>query len=151
MPTLNWIDKDAVVKHHQDVPYRLLESVPALSCGDSSSGNLIVQGDKSETVAGLSPEGSGYTPNALDSSLRGTDAFGESPLMGVFEGRAIYLLYNGILKDKLKDKSVAGGNLLTGPVFDVLAPFDGPKTIYAVWAPRACSASRLRSNRRLTH
>ncbi|EQD63974.1 adenine specific DNA methylase [mine drainage metagenome] len=43
------------------------------------------------------------------------------------EGRAIYLLYNGILKDK----SVAGGNVLTGPVFDLLPRFDGPKVIYA--------------------
>ncbi|PKO72964.1 MAG: site-specific DNA-methyltransferase [Betaproteobacteria bacterium HGW-Betaproteobacteria-17] len=50
-----------------------------------------------------------------------------SPLLGVHEGRAIYLLYNGILKDK----SVAGGNVLTGPVFDVLPKFAGPKVIYA--------------------
>ena len=27
MPTLNWIGKDAVVKHHNDVPFRLLEPV----------------------------------------------------------------------------------------------------------------------------
>jgi len=52
---------------------------------------------------------------------------GDSPLLGAHEGRAIYLLYNGILKDK----SVAGGNVLTGPVFDVLPTFAGPKTIYA--------------------
>jgi adenine-specific DNA-methyltransferase len=71
--------------------------------------------------------GGGYTPSEEDARLRGTDAFGASPLLGLFEGRAIYLLYNGILKDK----SVAGGNVLTGPVFDVLPPFDGPKTIYA--------------------
>jgi hypothetical protein len=25
LPTLNWIGKDAVVRHHQDVPFRLLE------------------------------------------------------------------------------------------------------------------------------
>ena len=52
---------------------------------------------------------------------------GDSPLLGVHEGRALYLLYNGILKDK----SVGGGNVLTGPVFDVLPRFDGPKVIYA--------------------
>lgn len=51
----------------------------------------------------------------------------DSPLLGVHEGRAIYLLYNGILKDK----SVAGGNVLTGPVYDVLPKFAGPKVIYA--------------------
>jgi site-specific DNA-methyltransferase (adenine-specific)/adenine-specific DNA-methyltransferase len=51
----------------------------------------------------------------------------DSPLLGVHEGRAIYLLYNGILKDR----SVSGGNVLTGPVFDVLPKFDGPKVTYA--------------------
>ena len=44
MPTLNWIGKEAVVKHHKEVPFRLLEPVPGLSCGDAASGNLIVQG-----------------------------------------------------------------------------------------------------------
>lgn len=51
----------------------------------------------------------------------------DSPLLGLHEGRAIYLLYNGILKDR----SVAGGNVLTGPVFEVLPKFAGPKVIYA--------------------
>lgn len=51
----------------------------------------------------------------------------DSPLLGIHEGRAIYLLYNGILKDK----SAAGGNVLTGPVFDALPPFEGSKVIYA--------------------
>jgi site-specific DNA-methyltransferase (adenine-specific)/adenine-specific DNA-methyltransferase len=51
----------------------------------------------------------------------------DSPLLGVHEGRAIYLLYNGILKDR----SIAGGNVLTGPVFDMLPKFAGPKVIYA--------------------
>jgi len=50
-----------------------------------------------------------------------------SPLLGVHEGRAIYLLYNGILKDP----SAAGGNVLTGAVFDRLPKFAGPKVIYA--------------------
>ena len=31
MPTLNWIGKEAVVRHHKDVPFRLLEPVPELS------------------------------------------------------------------------------------------------------------------------
>ena len=51
----------------------------------------------------------------------------DSPLLGIHEGRAIYLLYNGILKDR----SVGGGNVLTGPVYDILPRFDGPKVIYA--------------------
>ena len=31
MPTLNWIGKEAVVKHHKDVPFRLLEPASELS------------------------------------------------------------------------------------------------------------------------
>jgi adenine-specific DNA-methyltransferase len=50
-----------------------------------------------------------------------------SPLLGIHAGRAIFLLYNGILKDK----SLGGGNVLTGPVFDLLPKFPGPKVIYA--------------------
>lgn len=63
---------------------------------------------------------------------------GDSPLLGVHEGRAIYLLYNGILKDK----SVGGGNVLTGPVFDVLPAFAGPKVIYAAANRMGARATR---------
>jgi adenine-specific DNA-methyltransferase len=59
MPTLNWIGKDAVVKHHKDVPYRLLEPVPALSAGDATSGNLIVQGDNLDALKALLPRYAG--------------------------------------------------------------------------------------------
>ena len=59
MPTLNWIGKDAVVKHHKDVPYRLLEPVPELSCGDPASGNLIVQGDNLHALKALLPRYAG--------------------------------------------------------------------------------------------
>jgi len=59
MPTLNWIGKEAVVKHHKDVPYRLLEPVPELSCGDATSGNLIVQGDNLHALKALLPHYAG--------------------------------------------------------------------------------------------
>ena len=59
--------------------------------------------------------GTGYTGKA------------NSPLLGIFEGRAIYLLYNGILKDLTEQ----GGNILTKQVYDVLPKFDGGKVIYA--------------------
>ena len=49
-----------------------------------------------------------------------------SPLLGVHEGRAVYLLYNGILKDK----STGGGNTLTSPLLAELPPHEGPKTVY---------------------
>ena len=48
-------------------------------------------------------------------------------MLGVHDSRAIYLLYNGILKDR----TVAGGNVLTVPVFEILPKFAGPKVIYA--------------------
>ncbi|MDD2741360.1 MAG: site-specific DNA-methyltransferase [Rhodocyclaceae bacterium] len=51
----------------------------------------------------------------------------DSPLLGIHENVAVYLLYNGILKDK----SVAGGNVLTASVFDILPKFAGSKVIYA--------------------
>jgi adenine-specific DNA-methyltransferase len=59
MPTLNWIGKEAVVKHHKEVPFRLLEPVPDLSCGDSQSGNLIVQGDNLHALKALLPRYAG--------------------------------------------------------------------------------------------
>ncbi len=63
MPTLNWIGKDAVVRHHRDVPFRLLEPVPALSCvpasGAGDSGNLIVQGDNLHALKALLPRYAG--------------------------------------------------------------------------------------------
>ncbi len=52
-----------------------------------------------------------------------------SPLLGVHEGRAIYLLFNGILGDKRPE----GGNVLTSAVLKAIneiLPFMGPKTVY---------------------
>lgn len=49
-----------------------------------------------------------------------------SPLLGIREGHAVYLLYNGILKDR----SASGGNVLTTPLLQELPTHDGPKTIY---------------------
>lgn len=59
MPSLNWIGKDAVEKHHKDVPVRLLEPVPELSCGDANSGNMIVQGDNLHALKALLPRYAG--------------------------------------------------------------------------------------------
>ena len=62
----------------------------------------------------------------------------DSSLLGIHEGRAIYLLYNGILKEM----SLGGGNVLTGPVFDMLPKFVGPKVIYAAANRMGVRASR---------
>jgi site-specific DNA-methyltransferase (adenine-specific)/adenine-specific DNA-methyltransferase len=50
----------------------------------------------------------------------------DKPLLGVAHGTGVYLLYNGILKDKSPD----GGNVLTQPILDGLPPHEGPKVIY---------------------
>ena len=59
MPELNWIGKAAVVKHHKEVPFRLLEPDPELSCGDPESGNLIVEGDNLHALKALLPRYAG--------------------------------------------------------------------------------------------
>lgn len=50
----------------------------------------------------------------------------KSPLLGVHDGIAYYLLYNGILGDK----AVNGGNVLTHTILKDLPKHDGPKVIY---------------------
>jgi len=50
----------------------------------------------------------------------------DSPLLGVHDGVAYYLLFNGILGDKRPD----GGNVLTSKVLHGLPAHDGPRVIY---------------------
>ena len=47
MPTLEWIGKDKVINHHQDVAYRVLERQYSYSAEgqtetDNGSGNMII-------------------------------------------------------------------------------------------------------------
>lgn len=51
---------------------------------------------------------------------------GKTPLIGVARGTAVYLLYNGVLKDK----NPKGGNVLTLETLRMLPPHDGPKIVY---------------------
>jgi site-specific DNA-methyltransferase (adenine-specific)/adenine-specific DNA-methyltransferase len=62
-----------------------------------------------------------------------------SPLLGVNEGTAVYLLFNGVLGDKRID----GGNVLTTPVLRSLPPHDGHKVIYG----EGCRLGRARLKR----
>lgn len=55
MPTLNWIGKEAVQKHHLEIPFRLLEYDENLSSGVADSDNLIVQGDNLHALKALLP------------------------------------------------------------------------------------------------
>lgn len=50
----------------------------------------------------------------------------KSPLLGIHNGVAYYLLFNGILGDKKPD----GGNVLTQKVLDSLPVYEGKKVIY---------------------
>lgn len=51
---------------------------------------------------------------------------GKSPLVGIHNGTAVYLLFNGILGDK----RVNGGNILTSMTLKSLPPHDGFRVIY---------------------
>ncbi len=69
--------------------------------------------------------GSGERP-PLAKGDSGGFAVGRTPLLGIHNGTAYYLLYNGILGDKRPD----GGNVLTGKLLHQLPQHDGPKVIY---------------------
>lgn len=61
MPTLNWIGKDKVINHHQDVPYRLLERKYSYDekgqhLYDNGSENKIIKGDNLEALKSLLPQ-----------------------------------------------------------------------------------------------
>ena len=61
MPTLNWIGKEKVINHHQDVPYKILEPQYGFVDGvqqsePNNSGNMIIHGDNLEALKSLLPE-----------------------------------------------------------------------------------------------
>jgi adenine-specific DNA-methyltransferase len=59
MPTLNWIGKDKVINHHQDVQYKVLEqqyTYPTLPKGEHTSENKIIHGDNLEALKSLLPQ-----------------------------------------------------------------------------------------------
>lgn len=64
----------------------------------------------------------------------------KSPLLGIHNGVAYYLLFNGILGDKKPD----GGNVLTQKVLDTLPSFEGKKVIYG--EATRMNAEKLKAN-----
>lgn len=61
MPTLNWMGKDKVVNHHNDVPYKVLEqkySFDNKGKHEDSNGseNMIIHGDNLEALKSLLPK-----------------------------------------------------------------------------------------------
>lgn len=53
MPTLDWIGKNKVINHHQEVPFRVLEKQYTYGADDSE--NMIVHGDNLEALKALLP------------------------------------------------------------------------------------------------
>jgi adenine-specific DNA-methyltransferase len=53
MPVLNWLGKDKVINHHQQVPYRVLE--PQYAYGQTESGNMLIHGDNLDALKALLP------------------------------------------------------------------------------------------------
>jgi site-specific DNA-methyltransferase (adenine-specific)/adenine-specific DNA-methyltransferase len=66
-------------------------------------------------------------------------ATGKTPLLGVYNGTAVYLLFNGVLGDKQPN----GGNVLTNDVLRNLPAHDGTRVIYGT----ACRLSPQRLKR----
>ena len=61
MPTLNWIGKDKIINHHQEVPYKVLNHEYGFSENGKinttiDSGNLIINGDNLEALKSLLPK-----------------------------------------------------------------------------------------------
>lgn len=54
MPTLNWIGKEKVINHHQDVPYKTLKEIYTFN--NTSSENMIIHGDNLEALKSLLPK-----------------------------------------------------------------------------------------------
>jgi adenine-specific DNA-methyltransferase len=55
LPELNWIGKQHVVNHAEEVPFRLLRKEPGSSEGVADSGNMVVHGDNLEALKALLP------------------------------------------------------------------------------------------------
>ena len=53
MPTLEWIGKEKVINHHQQVPYRVLEEKYTYNA--EKSDNMIIRGDNLEALKALLP------------------------------------------------------------------------------------------------
>ena len=61
MPTLEWIGKEKVINHHQEVPFRVLERQysfdgSGIHTEDNESENKIIHGDNLEALKALLPE-----------------------------------------------------------------------------------------------
>lgn len=93
MPALNWIGKDAIVKHLKEVPFRLREPGSDLSCGDSL-GQLPGGADQSGPILAVGCKG----------AQRGAGAEDDESILGLRanlpEGRCRFVEVKVRVKDK---------------------------------------------------
>ena len=54
MPTLEWIGKEKVINHHQEVPFRILEKKYTYNAENSE--NMIIHGDNLLALKSLLPQ-----------------------------------------------------------------------------------------------
>jgi len=55
VPILDWMTRGGDVRAAAEVPYRLLEAVPALNGGDGDAANMLIQGDNLDALKALLP------------------------------------------------------------------------------------------------
>lgn len=60
MPTLEWIGKEKVINHHQEVPFRVLDRQYSFDengqhAEDNGSENIIIHGDNLDALKALLP------------------------------------------------------------------------------------------------
>ncbi len=55
MPLLHWLTRDKDIHAASETPYRLLEEVRELSCGERDTANMLIQGDNLDALKALLP------------------------------------------------------------------------------------------------
>jgi adenine-specific DNA-methyltransferase len=73
MPTLEWIGKEKVLNHHQQMPFRVLEQQYTYNA--EKSDNKIIRGDNLEALKALLPQYEGqvkciYIENLIRSMIQ---------------------------------------------------------------------------------
>jgi site-specific DNA-methyltransferase (adenine-specific)/adenine-specific DNA-methyltransferase len=113
----DWKDQKGIKKHEEGLGsgFRYCELGTTLFDGDGQIREEVKYNDLAQHVYFV--ETGQPLPN---------NAKKHFPLLGIHNNTAVYLLYNGILKDK----SVGGGNILTNDVLKSLPAHTGQKVIY---------------------
>ena len=104
---------------------------PTVGCGDEGTASFANDAVRKLTTSYGSPLAAPPLPHPSPARGEGKKKHegNKTPLLGVHEGRGIYLLFNGILGDKRPQS----GNVLTNEVLaaiDRICPHDGPKIVY---------------------